>query len=87
MDMDVEEIRKFLGQLSLVNVVALDEMLTDDLARRDGRLARHHVRLGKDENDAEVALRPYGTALLVAGSSGGGAAAAARASRAAGSWR
>jgi RNA polymerase sigma factor for flagellar operon FliA len=28
--MDVEEIRKFLGQLSLVNVVALDELLGDD---------------------------------------------------------
>src|SRR6476620_11087965 len=30
MEMDVEEIRKFLGQLSLVNVVALDELLGDD---------------------------------------------------------
>src|SRR3712207_7308184 len=30
MGMDVEEIRKFLGQLSLVNVVALDELLTDE---------------------------------------------------------
>src|SRR3954464_2552880 len=30
MDMDVEEIRKFLGQLSLVNVVALDELLTGE---------------------------------------------------------
>jgi len=30
MDMDVDEIRKFLGQLSLVNVVALDEMLGGD---------------------------------------------------------
>jgi RNA polymerase sigma factor for flagellar operon FliA len=30
LDMDVEEMRKFLGQLSLVNVVALDELLTDD---------------------------------------------------------
>jgi RNA polymerase sigma factor for flagellar operon FliA len=30
MEMDVEEIRKFLGQLSLVNVVALDELLVDD---------------------------------------------------------
>jgi RNA polymerase sigma factor for flagellar operon FliA len=30
MDMDVEDIRKFLGQLSLVNVVALDELLMDD---------------------------------------------------------
>jgi RNA polymerase sigma factor for flagellar operon FliA len=30
LDMDVEEIRKFLGQLSLVNVVALDELLGAD---------------------------------------------------------
>jgi RNA polymerase sigma factor FliA len=30
MDMDLEEVRKFLGQLSLVNVVALDELLVDD---------------------------------------------------------
>ncbi|MGY1812170.1 RNA polymerase sigma factor WhiG [Blastococcus sp. SYSU D00820] len=30
MEMDVEDVRKFLGQLSLVNVVALDELLTDD---------------------------------------------------------
>jgi RNA polymerase sigma factor for flagellar operon FliA len=30
MGTDVEEIRKFLGQLSLVNVVALDELLTDE---------------------------------------------------------
>jgi RNA polymerase sigma factor for flagellar operon FliA len=30
MDMDVEDVRKFLGQLSLVNVVALDELLSDD---------------------------------------------------------
>ncbi|MCW2699178.1 MAG: whiG [Blastococcus sp.] len=30
MEMDVEEVRKFLGQLSLVNVVALDELLTGD---------------------------------------------------------
>jgi RNA polymerase sigma factor for flagellar operon FliA len=30
MGQDVEEVRKFLGQLSLVNVVALDELLVDD---------------------------------------------------------
>jgi RNA polymerase sigma factor for flagellar operon FliA len=29
-DMDVEDVRKFLGQLSLVNGVALDELLVDD---------------------------------------------------------
>jgi len=38
MDMDVEEIRKFLGQLSLVNVVALDELLTDDEGGSSPRL-------------------------------------------------
>src|SRR5688572_9533825 len=30
MEMEVEDVRKFLGQLSLVNVVTLDELLTDD---------------------------------------------------------
>ena len=30
MDMGVEDVRKFLGQLSLVNVIALDELLVDD---------------------------------------------------------
>jgi RNA polymerase sigma factor for flagellar operon FliA len=30
MEMEVEDVRKFLGQLSLVNVVALDELLTGD---------------------------------------------------------
>jgi RNA polymerase sigma factor for flagellar operon FliA len=30
MEMDVEDVRKFLGQLSLVNVIALDELLVDD---------------------------------------------------------
>jgi RNA polymerase sigma factor FliA len=38
MDMDVEEVRKFLGQLSLVNVVALDELLVDDDAGSSPRL-------------------------------------------------
>jgi RNA polymerase sigma factor for flagellar operon FliA len=30
LEMDVEDVRKFLGQLSLVNVVALDELMTDE---------------------------------------------------------
>ena len=38
MEMDVEEIRKFLGQLSLVNVVALDELLVDDEGGSSPRL-------------------------------------------------
>src|SRR3954467_5589136 len=44
MGMDVEEVRKFLGQLSLVNVVALDELLVDDDGGGSPRLADtpHH---------------------------------------------
>jgi RNA polymerase sigma factor for flagellar operon FliA len=38
MDLDVEEVRKFLGQLSLVNVVALDELLVDDEGGSSPRL-------------------------------------------------
>ena len=47
MDMDVEDVRKFLGQLSLVNVVALDELLTDDdggSSPAPGRHAQGHQR-------------------------------------------
>src|SRR5205085_419199 len=50
----------------------IDELLADDLARRDGLLTRHHVLLGTGPDGAEARLPPYGTALLVAGSSGGG---------------
>jgi RNA polymerase sigma factor FliA len=38
MGMDVEDMRKFLGQLSLVNVVALDELLVDDEGGSSPRL-------------------------------------------------
>ena len=38
LEMDVEDVRKFLGQLSLVNVVALDELLTDDEGGSSPRL-------------------------------------------------
>ena len=54
MEMDVDEIRKFLGQLSLVNVVALDEMLGDD----DGGGS---PRLGDTLQDSS-ALDPQATA-------------------------
>src|SRR3954447_20367560 len=38
LDMDVEDVRKFLGQLSLVNVVALDELMTDEEGGSSPRL-------------------------------------------------
>jgi hydroxymethylpyrimidine pyrophosphatase-like HAD family hydrolase len=53
-------------------VELIDELLDDDLARREGQLTRHHVLLGTRADGAEVRLPPYGPALLVAGSSGGG---------------
>ena len=43
--MDVEDVRKFLGQLSLVNVVALDELLTDDDGGGSPRPRRHAAGL------------------------------------------
>jgi RNA polymerase sigma factor for flagellar operon FliA len=38
LEMDVEDVRKFLGQLSLVNVVALDELMTDEEGGSSPRL-------------------------------------------------
>src|SRR5262249_46592257 len=57
----------------------IGEMLDDDLRRRDGLLARHHLLLGKRDGDKEVALRPYATNVLIAGPSGSGKSTAASA--------
>jgi HAD superfamily hydrolase (TIGR01484 family) len=50
----------------------IDELLTDDLRRREGRLTRHQILLGRRPGDGEVRLAPYGTVVLVAGPSGSG---------------
>jgi hypothetical protein len=50
----------------------IEELLDDDLARRDAALGRHHILLGTRADGTEVRLSPYGPAVLVAGSSGGG---------------
>jgi len=54
-------------------VVELIERLeADDLAEFEPRLTRHHILLGKTEDDQEVRLAPYGRGVLVAGTSGSG---------------
>lgn len=48
----------------------VDRILADDLASTV--LTRHHILLGKDSNDRDVAIEPFGVNILVAGSSGSG---------------
>jgi HAD superfamily hydrolase (TIGR01484 family) len=55
-------------------VIELIELIVDsDLANLEPRLARHQIPLGaRADDDAEIALPPYGANLLLAGSSGSG---------------
>jgi hydroxymethylpyrimidine pyrophosphatase-like HAD family hydrolase len=50
----------------------IDELVADDLPRRDIALTRHHILLGRATDGGEVALPPYGTVALAAGPSGSG---------------
>src|SRR4051794_17763233 len=64
LDMDVEDVRKFLGQLSLVNVVALDELLTDE----DGGGAPRLVDTLQDSNAIDPqAMAEHGEARQLLG--------------------
>jgi HAD superfamily hydrolase (TIGR01484 family) len=53
-------------------VELIDEMLRDDLASFEPRLARHHVLLGTDDQGNEVRVRPHGETVLLVGSDGAG---------------
>jgi HAD superfamily hydrolase (TIGR01484 family) len=55
----------------------VEMLLEDDLARATRKLARHDILVGERAdtgkgNPAPVAIRPYGTSILVAGPSGSG---------------
>jgi hydroxymethylpyrimidine pyrophosphatase-like HAD family hydrolase len=50
----------------------IDELLAGDLRRRERRLGRHHVLLGRRPDGGEARLPPYATVALLAGPSGGG---------------
>jgi hydroxymethylpyrimidine pyrophosphatase-like HAD family hydrolase len=49
-------------------VEVIEALLQGDLAWAEPRLKRHRVVLGTDAEDADVALPPYGTGLLISGS-------------------
>jgi HAD superfamily hydrolase (TIGR01484 family) len=50
----------------------VDELLADDLQRRQMGLRKHFIALGTRDDGSEVSLSPYGRNLLVAGPSGSG---------------
>jgi hydroxymethylpyrimidine pyrophosphatase-like HAD family hydrolase len=50
----------------------IDQLLDNELADFEARLARHHIKLGCDAQGAPVCLSPYGINALVVGTSGGG---------------
>jgi hydroxymethylpyrimidine pyrophosphatase-like HAD family hydrolase len=49
----------------------VEELVTDDLARRSAASTRHVLVLGADDG-GEVLLKPYSTPVLIAGTSGAG---------------
>lgn len=53
-------------------VELIDKLISSDLIEAEDKLKRHHVLLGKQENDENIYLKPSGTSLLVAGPSGSG---------------
>jgi HAD superfamily hydrolase (TIGR01484 family) len=55
----------------------IDEMVRDDLARRESVLARHRLLFGHRGDGQEVHLAPYASSLLFAGPSGSGKSTAA----------
>lgn len=50
----------------------IDELIADDLSRRQGSLPKHQILLGHRLDGSAVQLSPYGHNLLVAGPSGCG---------------
>lgn len=50
----------------------IDELITNDLERMEGKIERHLVLLGKRNDGTEVRIPPYGRNVLIAGPSGSG---------------
>ena len=53
-------------------VELIDELIADDLDRREGTMAQNLILLGKRADETSVLLPPYGRNVLVAGPSGCG---------------
>src|SRR3984893_445963 len=50
----------------------IGKLLSEDLASLGPRLKRHHILLGRAEDDSDFSLDPYESRLVIAGPSGGG---------------
>jgi hydroxymethylpyrimidine pyrophosphatase-like HAD family hydrolase len=50
----------------------IDRLLESDLAEAEEALARHHLRLGRDREERQVSVPPYGRTVMIAGASGSG---------------
>jgi hydroxymethylpyrimidine pyrophosphatase-like HAD family hydrolase len=55
----------------------IEELVANDLAGREDRLTRHHLRLGVRRDGSEAILPTYDLSLLIAGPSGSGKSTAA----------
>lgn len=50
----------------------IDEIMTNDLGKINGKADRHQIVFGKKTDDSSVYLKPHGTVVLLAGPSGSG---------------
>jgi HAD superfamily hydrolase (TIGR01484 family) len=50
----------------------IDELITDDLARVEGKLEQHFITVGLRADGTAIAVPPYGVNILIAGPSGSG---------------
>jgi len=56
-----------LGVMELI-----DQLKKDDLAEIDQKLSRHFIGIGKETDDSDFKISPYGNCILIAGTSGSG---------------
>jgi len=59
-------------------VELIEELLADDLSTRAGLLARHRIPLGTTADDRQLAIEPFGSSVLLAGTSGSGKSTVAK---------
>src|SRR5581483_10858503 len=55
----------------------IGQLADNDLKSLEGRLLRHHLRIGTADDDTEVRLAPHGPGVLIAGPSASGKSTAA----------
>jgi len=70
----IRQLAAFVTQREAGQGVAelIDELIADDLARIEGKLAQHFITVGLRADGTAVAVPPYGVNILIAGPSGSG---------------